>query len=146
MRKSAAFASVTGLLILGIAIGALAMHLWHAGALGVRSGDGSSSRRGFPDRMEQRLGLDAEQRAAIDEILIRRHAEVQRIRAEFGPAIREHMNQTEREILEVLTPQQAKEFRRMHARHGRRAERFLLGPPREDRPRRGAPGAPPPPE
>ena len=145
MKKSAAFASVTGLLILGIVIGALAMHLWHAGAVGIRSGDGPSSRRGFPDRMEQRLGLDAEQREAIDEIMIRRHAEAQRIRAEVGPVIREHMNRTEREILEVLTPEQGDEFRRMHARQRRRAERFFLGPPREDRPRNGAPGAPPPP-
>jgi len=143
MKRQLALVYVAGLFLLGILVGALAMHLYHE----VRSSDhprfagpGRTHRPDFSQRLERELDLTPEQMQRIDVILAESRAEGEALHAEMLPRVREQMERTRERIAEVLTPEQRERFEELHRRFRGRAERFFLG----HRPgRRGEMGRPP---
>jgi Spy/CpxP family protein refolding chaperone len=76
------------------------------------------------DRIAAELGLTAEQRERIDEILDEQQREIQAIMRETRPRTRQVVKDTRARIEEVLTPEQQARFEAMHAEmHRARAER-----------------------
>lgn len=127
MSRLTALASVFSLFALGVLVGGLAVHLYHA------KDDAGPDRRGrrhadfFIKRLEQELDLTAEQRERIDAIMQRAHEEGDALHRELVPRVHEHMEKTRLEIRGVLTPEQQKKFDELQERFRGRAERFFLG-------------------
>jgi len=87
----------------------------------------------------RQLDLSAEQWTRVDSIVERRRRETARTLEESQAGLRAVMQSTEREILEVLTPEQQEEYRSRVREAGRRRPgggRLAPG---------GGPGMPPPP-
>jgi Spy/CpxP family protein refolding chaperone len=136
-------AAVAALFLVGVLTGALGMYVWESRTSdgpprpgpgmherGPRGGPGwGRGGRGFGERLMRDLDLSEEQRTAIDTIVAESRAEGERLRREFGPVLREHMQQTRERIREVLTEEQRERFDALNREHRRRAERFLLGRP-----------------
>jgi Spy/CpxP family protein refolding chaperone len=142
MRKAGAWATVVAVFLVGVVVGAFGLHVLYGhdlvdppfrkGPPGGRPPGGGPPGGGFGSgrhiqMLEERLDLTPEQAAQIHEILRESHAEGERLRREFEPQLRRHMDETRRRIDEVLTPEQREEFDGMNRRHRRRVERWLLG-------------------
>ena len=130
--------------LLGVALDRAALHS-HRGAHGRFGGRGFLG--GEPGRLDDRiardLGLTAAQRSRIDSILARRIRDIEQVRQEVRPRMRQIFTQTRAEIDSVLTPDQRE---RMHARFppGGRGPRGPEGEPPGDAPGDPAPAAAPP--
>ena len=68
------------------------------------------------DRLNDQLGLDSEQRAAIAAIFARRQHSVDSTWHELQPHVRATMDSTLREVSAVLRPEQAVKFRALIGR------------------------------
>jgi len=88
-------------------------------------------RRGIPEfathvmvnRLSRHLDLDDAQRTKVAAIIERHHTRINAFFAGMRPRVREEIEQTNREIEVVLTPEQRKKFERMKMhvmRHGDR--------------------------
>lgn len=143
MKRHLALVYVAGLFLLGILVGALAMHLYYAVGSPAHPrfpGPGRAHRPDFSQRLERELDLTPEQARRIDAILAESRAEGEALHAEMLPRVREQMERTRARIAEVLTPEQRDRFEELNRRFRGRAERFFLG----HRPgRRDEPGPPP---
>ena len=128
MNRVAALAAVIGLFAVGVLIGALAVHIYHADS---GSGHGWSPHRSRPAidirRLEHELDLSTEQREEVQRILDQARVKADALRADLRPQIHRQMNETHEQLREVLTAEQLERFDRMHRDHRRFAERFLLG-------------------
>jgi Spy/CpxP family protein refolding chaperone len=127
MSRTIAVVYVLGLFLLGILIGASAMHLFYAMrfppppsiAMGIGPGPGQEGGRwrgAGPsgreiERMLRGLDLTDEQRERIDQILDEGRREADALRAEMAPRVRAHMRQMHERISEVLTEEQRRQFR-----------------------------------
>lgn len=80
-----------------------------------------------------RIGVSAEQRERIDEILERRHKELDGFWAEAGPRMRAIVDSTRAEIHALLTPEQREEMQRIRAE--RRERKHSRGNRGRDGPR-----------
>jgi Spy/CpxP family protein refolding chaperone len=69
------------------------------------------------ESFREHLDLTDDQVARIEDIMQRTVAEAHRIMHAEQPAMRELHDRAQREVLEVLTPEQAIEYRRMMAHH-----------------------------
>jgi Spy/CpxP family protein refolding chaperone len=132
MNKSIAVVAVLGLFLLGILIGALGMHLVYAQrfpALQERPFNGGSGMHGplFFARLERQLDLSEDQKERIREIMRESREEGTAMHEEMLPRVQELMDRTRASIVEILTPEQQKEFEQLMSRHRRDAERFFLG-------------------
>jgi periplasmic protein CpxP/Spy len=67
------------------------------------------------ERMARELGLTAEQRTRIDEILDEQQRQIRAIMSETRPRTREVLRETRTRIEEVLTPEQRARFEELHA-------------------------------
>lgn len=132
MKRLWAIAAVLGLFLTGVVVGVLGTHLFYAHLLRRPGGPPQLAGRFFAAALEHRLDLDREQRRQIDLILARSRERSMALRLEMQPRVQELMESTRREIEAVLTPEQLREFERLHREHERRAEQFLLGPPGPD--------------
>ena len=74
-------------------------------------------------RMATRLRLDREQRARLDQILIRTQGEVQALRGQFAPPFHHIMSNAQTEISAILTPAQEVRFQQF-----REENRYLWQP------------------
>jgi len=140
MKQTAAIVSVVGVFLIGILVGALAMHLYHAesrlwhpaGRPGFdRSGPDQPflSRPTFAQRLEKVLELSEEQQDEIAAILAESREKSTAMRQELQKPVRELMEETRRAIHKVLTAEQQARFSRLSRRERRMAERFFLGEP-----------------
>jgi|GEM_PF-1680544 len=148
MKQTAAIVSVVGVFLIGILVGALAMHLYHV-ERGTWAGPAAPGEPGpvgmpvrpdapeppFARRMERLLDLTEEQKQEIRSIVEESRERADAMREEMRKPVRELMEQTRQSILQVLTPEQQETFRKFSTRERRRAERVFLGdgPPRPGR-------------
>ncbi len=141
MKQTSAMVSVVGVFLIGILVGALGMHLYHAEKAGLRPGDGPGPdfrRQGgmiFAQRLNRLLELTDEQREEIEAIRHESRFHSEEMRREMEPVVRQQMEETRHRIMEVLTPEQQKRLQQLGIRERRMVERFLLG-------ERGRPGRP----
>jgi len=145
MKQTAAIVSVVGVFLIGILVGALAMHLYHAerqtwqpaGRPGIdrpgfdRPGPDQAfpSRPPFAQRLEKALDLSEEQQDEIETILEESREMSTAMRRELQKPVRELMEETRKAIHELLTPEQQARFSQLSRRERRMAERFFLGQP-----------------
>jgi hypothetical protein len=140
MKQTAAIVSVVGVFLIGILVGALAMHLYHAerqtwqpvGRPGFdRHGPNQPfpSRPTFAQRLEEALDLSEEQQGEIEAIRRESREKSTAMRRELQKPVQELMEETRKAIHEVLAPEQQARFSRLSRRERRMAERFFLGQP-----------------
>jgi len=133
MKRSIAFTSVFGLFLLGVVVGALAMHLVYATRFppGPPHGPGRPGASGpeFLERLERRLDLTPEQKDEIRAILVDSVGEAEGMRREMEPRVREHAERVGERIREVLTPEQRRRFDEMRRHQRGRTDRLFLGRP-----------------
>ena len=119
MKRWIAVLLVFVLFVVGVAVGALGMHLFDASALHRAARGVAPDPRGFAGRLERALDLSVEQRERIDEILMNSHIEADALHQELLPRVREHMDRTREKIRVVLTPEQQAAFDELEQRHRR---------------------------
>ena len=99
--------------------GAAAHHLWFAH----REQMAPFAMRAMVNRLDRRLDLTDAQRTRVEEIIRRRHARINAISADARPRVHAELQAANREIEQVLTPEQRAKFAKMrmhlgkHARH-----------------------------
>ena len=95
--------------------GAAAHHLWFAHREGVRP----FMTHAMVNRLDRRLDLTDTQRKQIEEILRRRHRNIDAMWSGVRPRVRAEVEATNAEIAKVLTPAQRAKFEkiRMHLLH-----------------------------
>jgi len=143
MERSGKRNRIVGRAILAVA---LALALAGVAALSAQArGTDWGGRDPSPDRaaarMAERLGLSAEQKAQIQEILTQGHAKRTEIREEGRKKMASLREETEKRLSGVLTPEQMTKLRQF--REERRDRRRDCGP-RHEGPDGGSPGGPPP--
>lgn len=129
MNRVGAFAAVLGLFVVGVLTGALAVHLFYARALAVHRPPEWMGRGPLVGALSRRLDLTPEQQDQLREILIDAREEGEELRQRLRPEVEAQMQRTRQRIEAILTPEQKREFDRMHAAHRHWAERFFLEPP-----------------
>lgn len=80
---------------------------------GIRPPDPRKAGEHFARMLDRRLDLTAEQKKQIETILQRHGEENEAIFRETRPRIHARMEQTDREIEAVLTPEQREKFRKL---------------------------------
>ena len=141
MKQTSAMVSVVGVFLIGILVGALGMHLYHAEKDDWRAGDGPGpdlrrpAGQVFAQRFGRLLELTDEQRQEIEEIRHESRLRSEEMRREMEPVVRQQMEEVRNRIMEVLTPEQQERLDQLGRRERHLVERFLLG-------ERGRPGRP----
>lgn len=147
MKRWQALAAVAGVFVLGIAGGALGAHLYYSRSVAVRPpGPPAFGGPFFARQLHRQLDLSPGQAREIDLILADSRRQAETLRRDMAPRLRAVMEDTNRRIVELLSPEQQQRFEQLRHRHRRRAERFLHGRGGPRHPRHQPPGGPPPPE
>ncbi|HEX5707752.1 MAG TPA: hypothetical protein VFX96_10685 [Pyrinomonadaceae bacterium] len=121
--------------LLGVAAGALAPRAYFAWA---RGGEQRQSREDRFEQMLDRLQLRDEQETQVRQILGDTRAQLQALRRESEPRVREIQQQADERLQQVMTPEQWQQFQQLkeemrgQRRRGGRGGRGG-GPPREDK-------------
>lgn len=140
MNRGWALLSVAALFLSGVAIGALGMHLVD----GHREPPGPPGppvpRRVVMDELGRTLDLTPEQRDAVGRLLDESRREGDEMRRELRPRLEAHLAETERKLVDLLTPAQRERYEALRKDRHLRPEWLFLGPPPE---RPGPPGRPP---
>jgi Spy/CpxP family protein refolding chaperone len=124
--------------LLGAAAGTLAPHVYHGWLM---RGEATSARPNFRDVFD-RLQLNADQKAQVQQIFNDTHEQLRALHRESESRVREIRQQADERLQKVLTPeqwqrfQQAREETHAQRRHGH-------GAPREGDPHQAAPPPPP---
>lgn len=105
----------------GVIAGAAAHHLWFAHREAVHP----FAMKAMVNRLDRRLDLTDAQRKQIEEILRRRHANINATWSGVRPRVRAEVEAANAEIVKVLTPEQRAKFEkmRMHLLHRAGRER-----------------------
>jgi len=97
------------------------------------------SRGGRPPRLapammvrhlDHALDLTPEQRAKVEEIVRRHHQRIESLTESVRPQVRQELDDANREIEALLTPEQRQKFEKMKMRLGHREGRSRRGPTR----------------
>lgn len=98
----------------GFIAGAAAHHL-----MGHRDGIPAFAMHAVLNRLDRHLDLTDAQRAQVEQILRRRHANINAMRTGVRPRVHQELEATNAEIAKVLTPEQRAKFEkmRMHLLH-----------------------------
>ncbi len=108
---------------LGVFAGAL--HARHVMTHGRGPFAGERMRR----HLQRQLNLTPEQAAKIDPVIDRTSAQLESIRRETAERVSQTMNESHREIVPLLTPEQRDRLEQMRQRHLRMMGRHNFGPP-----------------
>jgi len=115
MRRAAATISVLALFLMGMVIGAFGMHLferhqmpWHGPAYGMGMGRPGPSHfpPHFMEKLEEQLGLTPEQSDQVHRIIAHGRLQAEALRHDVAPQVHAQMQETHRQIMEILTPEQ----------------------------------------
>lgn len=100
--------------VAGAIVGVMADHLFF-----LRHGMPHRSAAFVVNRLDHRLHLSDQQRAQVTEIINRRHHRISGLWSGVRPAVRHEIEEANKEIDRLLTPEQRVEFAkiRMHLRH-----------------------------
>lgn len=80
--------------------------------------------RAIVGRLDHHLDLTDRQRKQVEAIIQRRHRAISEIRGNVSPQIHAQLEQANREITRVLTPEQRKKFEKIKMRIGPYARRL----------------------
>jgi len=139
MNRPGALGSVLALFFSGVAIGAFGVHIFEERYPRMGPPDGPRRGRGALDVLEVELDLTSEQRRSIEDIADENHRLVEQIRREIRPRIDQQVDETERKLVALLTPEQREKFDRLLKEERVRPIGLFLGPPPLPPPR-GGPG------
>lgn len=89
--------------------GAASHHLWFAHREAVHP----FAMKAIVNRLDRRLDLTDAQRAQIETIIRRRHARINAMWSGVRPRVREELEATNAEIVQVLTPEQRAKYEKM---------------------------------
>ena len=135
MTRPLAMISVVGIFVLGIAVGALGLHLH--GALGSRlhdvagkvfHGHTAIDDPRHIDLLARELGLNDEQKGQVATILSEARGESRRLHERMLPAVHEHIRRTHARVAEILTPEQNQILDALTEKHRGHLERMFLTP------------------
>jgi Spy/CpxP family protein refolding chaperone len=103
----------------GAAVGVFASHM-----MILRGGHGAPlfPARAMVHRLDRRLDLTDAQRAQVEQIILRRHANIDKMWSDMRPRMRVEIEQTNAEISRILTPEQRRKFDRLKFHLGARRE------------------------
>ncbi len=119
-RKWQIRAAVLGIFLLGFLAGALSLHTYHKR----RSPVTVENRRDRFEQMLDRLGLTADQRARVEQIMKEARSQMIEVRKQSEPRVNEIRKQTDEQLQAVLTPEQWQQWQReMRGRRRRGAPR-----------------------
>jgi Spy/CpxP family protein refolding chaperone len=125
MKNTKAIIGILLIFVLGIACGALLMHM----SCESRMNAFVSGKPGMREdvllmRLSQKLDLDEQQRVAVREIIRGTQAEMKEIRKQFRPQIMQTLEKSRAEVRKILRPDQQKKYDQYLAeRKARWAER-----------------------
>lgn len=85
--------------------------------------------RAMIERLDRHLDLDDTQRVKIEEILERHHERIDQLWGGVRPQVRQEVEAANREIEQVLTPEQRERFQKLKMRLGGRRHHDRKGPP-----------------
>jgi DNA-binding MarR family transcriptional regulator len=114
-----------------VAVFVLAATFLAGAAVGILGDRMFHRRRGIPEfathvmvnRLSRHLDLDDAQRKKVAAIIERHHARINAFFTDMRPRVREEIEQANREIEVLLTPEQRKKFERMKMHVMRHADR-----------------------
>jgi Spy/CpxP family protein refolding chaperone len=129
MRRAAATLSILALFLMGMVIGAFGMHLlerhhlpWHgAGGRPIHGpGMGGSGPPHFPphfmEGLEDQMDLTPEQSEQVHRILEHGRLQAEALRHDVAPRVHAQMEETHRQIMEILTPGQRRHLEELMPR------------------------------
>lgn len=127
MRRTAATISVLALFLMGMVIGAFGMHLferhrlpWHGPVHGMGMGMGRSGPPHFPphfmEGIEEQLELTPEQSDQMHRIIAHGRLQAETLRHDVAPQVHAQMQETHRQIMEILTPDQRRHLEQLMPR------------------------------
>ena len=127
MRRAAATISILALFLMGMVIGAFGMHLferhhlpWLGHAHRVGMGTGTSGPPHFPphliEEIEKQLVLTPEQSDQVHRILAHGRLRAEALRHDVAPQVHAQMEETHRQIMEILTPDQRRHLEQLMPR------------------------------
>ncbi|MDP9190760.1 MAG: hypothetical protein M3P06_03555 [Acidobacteriota bacterium] len=102
----------------GAMVGVFASHM-----MILRGGHGAPffPTKAMVNRLDRRLDLTDAQRAQVEQIIRRRHANINKLWSDMRPRMRSEIEQTNAEISRILTPEQRKKFDRLKFHLGARS-------------------------
>jgi Spy/CpxP family protein refolding chaperone len=109
--------------LLGFAAGALAPNAYRAW----RDAGAPPTRQDRFRQMSQRLQLSAEQEAQVRKIFDDTRSQLDALRKESEPRVREIRGQADERLRQALTPEQWQKFQQMREEMGRRGRRGRAG-------------------
>jgi Spy/CpxP family protein refolding chaperone len=111
MKNAKAIIGVLLIFVLGIACGALLMHMSCKSRMeAFVNGKPGMREEVLLKRMSQRLDLDEQQRIAVREIIRGTQAEMKEIRKQIRPQIMQTLEKTRTEVRKILRPDQQKKY------------------------------------
>ena len=125
MKNAKAIIGVVLIFVLGIACGALLMHMSNKSRMeAFVSGKPGMREEMLLKRLSQRLDLDEQQRVAVRQIIRGTQAEMKEIRKQYRPQMVKPLEKSRAEVRKLLRPdQQIKYDQYLAERKARRAER-----------------------
>ena len=125
MKNAKAIIGVLLIFVLGIACGALLMHMSYKSRMDAFvSGKPGMREEILLKRLSQKLDLDEQQRAAVREIIRGTQAEMKEIRKQYRPQMVQTLEKSRAEVRKILRPDQQKKYDQFLAeRKARWAER-----------------------
>lgn len=133
MTPGGALFRILGVFLVGVAVGALGLHLFQGHSRATpRSTHGSSFESLLDlqlhlDELSRRLDLSSEQRDQVERVLSRASHRGAALHEEVVPRVVVYLEQTKEDIRRLLEPAQQQELDRLHAEHQRAFHHFLLG-------------------
>jgi hypothetical protein len=126
MRRPVALGVVIALFLVGVAVGALGIHvldyhLIRKGAMGGELGPHSMA-----SELHRRLALDAGQQRQLDAILADTHREAAALWQEMRPRLAAVIERADSRIVPILRPEQRLEFERYRRERDRHVGRLLM--------------------
>jgi aspartyl-tRNA synthetase len=125
MKNAKAIIGVVLIFVLGIASGALLMHMSYKSRMeSFVSGKPGMREEILLNRLDKKLDLDEQQRVAVRQIIRGTQAEMKEIRKQYRPQIVKALEKSRAEVRKLLRPdQQIKYDQYLAERKARRAER-----------------------
>lgn len=104
------------LMLAGVAIGASAMHMWVVKQRSKPQPRPAVNLKRVMRRVDKQLNLTPEQSEQVRPVIRRCLADLDQVRAEARPQIRQHLRLMNRDIQAVLEPEQQKQWKRIARR------------------------------
>jgi hypothetical protein len=112
VRRPGALGLVIALFLLGVAVGALSLHLIAHDRLRLGDLAGPGNPTAAAAELHRRLDLDSDQQRQLDAILADSHREAVALWREMRPRLAAVVDRADNRIIQILRPEQRQEFER----------------------------------